>query len=129
MLLNNENFKYEHYVELYHQTESNMERARIIKTIREYFKLPFKKLSDDLFEVERTIYRIYQLNKLIPEFQEMLEEGEIRMRKASLIANLEPEVQYAIYRKHRENQIILKVDHQYFLNSLMEFKKIQKNTN
>lgn len=116
--------QYEDYVTMYHQSNNSMERAKIIKTIREYYNAPFRKISDDLFEVERTVYRLYQLNKLIPEFQIMLEEGEIRKRKASLIAKETPAVQYKMYRKYRETMI--KADHEGFVQLLVQVAKTPK---
>lgn len=56
-----------------------------------------KKIAEDLGMSERQIQRYKKVNELIPEFREMLDNGDLALTASEHFASFEPEIQKSIY--------------------------------
>lgn len=56
----------------YKSTECLMKKARILKEVKDKTDITYIHMTRIFFESERTLKRLYQLNKLIPQLQEYL---------------------------------------------------------
>lgn len=103
----------EELINVYHKSENMMEKAKILHILRETYNYPFHILAELLYEVERQLYRINSLNRLIPEFQEMAAEGTLRRLDAYSLSKLEDDVQRNIY--HQVKDFMRKTKHDEFM--------------
>lgn len=95
-IMNNEKITVDHIM----QEENFMRKARLIKRYREQDGIPYihyTDLAEELFEVDRQIYRLMSLNNLIPEFQALLENKSLAKFKAYFLATCDEEMQRNIY--------------------------------
>ncbi|MGA5692685.1 hypothetical protein [Cytobacillus pseudoceanisediminis] len=119
--------EYGHLISKYHQSENMMEKARIINVLREDHQVPFNNLADVLFEVERQLYRINGLNRLIPEFQDMATKGQLKRLHAYALSGLQEDVQRTVYQQMKD--YIRKTKHEEFMKTVAIIAKEKKNTN
>ncbi len=107
---------------------NDMELARAIKREKEIYQEKIKRgdltgkatehIAKDMGMNSRKIERLDQLNKLIPEYQKLVEEGKIATGKAQEIALMSEEVQKALYNMMYESINSMK---------LAEIKEHRKN--
>jgi hypothetical protein len=129
--LENESYNYGHLIAEYHLTENVMEKARIVHVLRNEYQLPYTELALELYEVERVVYRLNALNKLIPEFQEMALNGDLRRLKAYALSALPTDRQHIMYQQFKEK--MHKTKNEEFMRIVaqiaVEQKAMEKPTN
>lgn len=101
----------------YHRSENMMEKAKIIHTLRTEYNYPFNILSELLYEVERQLYRINSLNRLIPEFQRMAAVGTLRRLDAYSLSGQPEDIQRKIYNQvqNQRKDFMRKAKHEEFM--------------
>lgn len=119
-------FKVDQLIKQYHQSENMMTKAHIIHELREDYQIPFHNLSDLLYEVERQLYRINSLNRLIPEFQKMASEGKLKRLHAYALSGLQDDIQRNVY--HQMKDFIRKTKHEEFMRTVALIAKERKKS-
>ncbi|PWI51250.1 ParB N-terminal domain-containing protein, partial [Sulfoacidibacillus thermotolerans] len=87
--------------ELIEQTYGNRERKRTDLTAapgeQQLKGLWSEQVSQEIGKSEQHIRRLDKLNELIPEFQQLVEQGKLALKAGEQLAYLEPETQQALF--------------------------------
>lgn len=100
-----------------------VEKAVLLKKIREETGLPYVILELDLYEDSRTLKRVYKINDLIPQYQQLLKNKKLPKVVAYHISSLSIEKQEEIYALFKDRLISWKTR-----DVLSNLKTVETNT-
>lgn len=113
------------YREAFYQTEDQLEQLEIINTMKSTYKLSFKDMAEILYTTDKRLYRLKELERLIPEWQKMLKRGEIRYTKALMLSSLTKRRQILMYTDFRA--LVRNTTHKELMKILSQKHRLKNN--